>query len=74
MSTTSQEKRRARILITGSWLDRFGFLPEILVTVFYQDGVLTMELCGTGFDSYRHIVGQVRKQRGQLLAAQPPPN
>ena len=34
----------------------------------------TMEVCGTGFDSYRHIVGQVRKQRGQLLAAHPPPN
>lgn len=67
MVTTSQEKRQARILITGSWLDRFGFLPEMLVTVFYQDGVLTMEAFGIGLDSYRHIVGQVRKQRGQLL-------
>lgn len=64
---TSTYKRQAKILITGSWLDRFGFSPEIIVTVFYQNGQLLMHACGIGLDIYKQVVGEVRRQRGQII-------
>lgn len=69
MVAASQEKRQARILLTGSWLDRFGFLPEMLVTASCHKDILTLKACGMGLDCYRQVVGEVRKQKQQLLQA-----
>lgn len=67
--STSTCKTQPRILLTGSLLDRLGFPPEMLVTVSCQKEILTLKACGMGLDCYRQVVGQVRKQRGQLIQA-----
>lgn len=64
---TSTYKLQSKIMMTGSWLDRFGFVPETIVTVFYHNGQLTMQARGIGLDVYQQFVAQVRRQRGQMI-------
>lgn len=64
---TSTDKFQSKIMITGSWLDRFGFSAETIVTVFYHNGQLTMQARGIGLDVYQQFVAQVRRQRGQMI-------
>lgn len=68
----------AKILITGSQLDRFRFTPETkldrfrftpetIVTVFCEGGQLTLKAQGMGLDIYRQLVAEVRQRKGHLL-------
>lgn len=64
---TMTHKTQAKILITGSLLERFGFVPETIVTVFSENGQLILSAQGTGLDCYKQVVGEVRKRRGHLI-------
>lgn len=65
--TTSTHKRQAKILLTGTWLDYFGFSPETIVTVFCEGGQLILKAQGLGLDIYRQLVAEVRQRKGHLL-------
>jgi hypothetical protein len=65
--TTSPYKRQARILLTGATLDQLGFSPETLVSVFCENGQLTMKAQGFGLSVYRQVVAEIRKRKGHLL-------
>lgn len=56
-----------RILFTGQWLIKLGFDIESIVTAIYEAGMLTLEAQGTGIDTYKKIVHNVRQRQGQLF-------
>jgi hypothetical protein len=65
--TTSPYKRQARILLTGAILDQLGFSPETLVSVFCENGQLTLKAQGFGLSVYRQVVAEIRMRKGHLL-------
>ena len=65
--TTTKNKRRPRIRISGFWLVDIGFVPETLVSGSSEQGKLVFEAHGLGIETYQKVVKDVLKSGSKLL-------
>jgi hypothetical protein len=65
--TKDGQKRRPRIRLAGFWLEELGFTADCLATVESEEGQIIIRRQGTGLDTYKNIVKQVRTSQTGLL-------
>ena len=63
----TKTKRIPRIRLAGSWLNDIGFKPESLAIAQYEHKNITIELQGTGLETYKSLIRQIRANHLGLL-------
>ena len=66
-SYTNTDRRRPRIRLAGFWLNEIGFEYERLVTAEYQNGRINLKAEGSGIETYKSLVKDVRKNNSDLI-------
>jgi len=67
LMTVSHSHHLPKIMFSGLELEHFGFHTDMLSTVAFENGCLTINACGTGLDTYHQIISGVRKNKQQIV-------
>ena len=56
-----------KVRLTGEWLPMFGFVPDSLVTVLSEPGIITFALWDEGIEKYRDLVRYAQQNKMKII-------